>query len=290
MEYSEVERLRFSLAAFAALGTPSKIDGRLREGGVAGLYALYERLSAHDRKEVDAKASVLAAKDIRVTFRGDDAYPDSLLYKQRSSAPILYHWGNSDLLHLDGVGMCGSRSASDLGLKAAEACGLEVSARQMSVISGYAKGVDTVTHLAALNSGGSTVIVLAEGFDHFRIKKNFRDSFDPDKVLVVSQFSPSQPWLAYAAMARNKVIFGLGRALVVVEAGEKGGTLAAGEGALRMGKPVFVLNFGSETPPGNKILLEKGGYPITSREQLGEILDKRPSPNRVTQQELPLGN
>ncbi|MFB7075776.1 DNA-processing protein DprA, partial [Streptomyces sp. NPDC056290] len=280
MDYSPIERLRLSLAAFATLGTPVKIDGRLRESGVSGLYPLYKALSADDRKEVDAKASNLSDKGIRVILRGEKGYPDSLLHNQRSSAPILYLWGNFDLLHLDGVGMCGSRSASELGLKAAEACGREVSARQMSVISGYAKGVDTVTHLAALHSGGSTVIVLAEGFDHFRIKKNFRDAFDLKKVLVVSQFPPSQPWLAYAAMARHKVIFGLGRALVVVEAGEKGGTLAAGEGALRMGRPVFVLNFGSDTPAGNKILLEKGGYPITSREQLGEILDKRPSPNK----------
>lgn len=289
MEFSEIQRLRFSLAAFAALGTPARIDGRLRESGVEGLSALYEALEVKDRQEVDDKADALAAKNIRVVLRSEPGYPESLLHKERSSAPILYYWGNFELLHSDGVGMCGSRSASDLGLKAAEACGSEVSARQMSVISGYAKGVDTATHLAALRSGGSTVIVLAEGFDHFRIKKDYRDTFDPAKVVVVSQFSPSQPWLAYAAMARNKVIFGLGRALVVVEAGEKGGTLAAGEGALRMGRPVFVLNFGSDTPPGNKILLSKGGYPITSREQLGKILDRRPSTNKATQPELPLG-
>ncbi|QIK08249.1 hypothetical protein G7Z12_21665 [Streptomyces sp. ID38640] len=288
MEHSEIQRLRFSLAAFSALGTPTKIDARLRESGVAGLAALYDGLEAVIKQEVDDKALVLADKGIRVLLRSEDAYPQPLLHKERSSAPILYYWGNPQLLYADGVGMCGSRSASDLGLKAAQECGREVSARKMSVISGYAKGVDTATHLAALNSGGSTVIVLAEGFNHFRVKKDYKDTFDPEKVVVVSQFPPSQPWLAYAAMARNKVIFGLGRALVVVEAGEKGGTLAAGEGALRMGRPVFVLNFGSDTPPGNKILLSRGGYSISSREQLGKVLDRRPTP-AATQPELPLG-
>jgi len=172
--------------------------------------------------------------------------------------------------------MCGSRSVSELDLRPQML--VEKSQQEnLSVISGYAKGVDTATHLAALNMGGSTVIVLAEGFDHFRVKKVFADKFDLDRILVLSQFPPSQPWLAHAAMTRNKVIFGLGCALVVVEAGERGGTLAAGEGALRVGRPVFVLNFGDETPPGNKILLGKGGWSIRSREQLGYALEKRPT-------------
>ena len=189
------------------------------------------------------------------------------------AAPLLFYWGNTALLHAGGVGMCGSRSVSELGLKAAHACGVQVSCRDLVVVSGYARGVDTATHLAALQAGGRTVNVLAEGFDHFRIKKDFKQDFDSSRALVVSQFPPGQPWGAFAAMDRNKVIFGLGLALVVIEAGERGGTLAAGEGALSAGRPLLVLDFGTETPPGNVKLLAAGGRPIASTTELASALD-----------------
>lgn len=276
-----------ALVAFATAKTPARIDQLLRTRGRPGLREMGGGLSDEVTTSLRVQAEELADKGIFAVMRGDPEYPKSLIQNSRSSAPVIFWRGNSDLFQAEGVGMCGSRAVSDLGLKAAIACGEVVSRRGLSVISGYAKGVDTATHLAALRTGGCTVIVLAEGFNHFRVKKVFEGELDPARVLVLSQFPPSQPWLAHAAMARNKVIFGLGRALVVVEAGERGGTLAAGEGALRIGRPVFVLNFGEETPPGNRILLNQGGVSVNSRERLGQILDVRPTVT-ATQTSLPI--
>ncbi|MGC1214466.1 MAG: DNA-processing protein DprA [Micromonospora sp.] len=214
----------------------------------------------------------MADKDIGVLLFGDDRYPTNL-GGLASSSPVMFYWGNLGLLTAPSLGMCGSRKASDLGLKAAAACGEEVQQQGVVVVSGYAKGVDTETHLAALRNGGSTIIVLAEGFDHFRIKRSIpREIFKKEKVLVLSQFAPRQPWSAGGAMTRNKLIYGLSLALVVVEAGEKGGTLAAGSGALAQGKPVFVLDFNGSTPAGNRILLEKGGVPVPTRTHLGKAI------------------
>ena len=267
--------------------TPGRIDDALKTNGRSSISSELQNLGQKELDELEEQTDSLARKGLGVVLRGDPAFPKSLIVKNRTSSPILFYLGNLKLLGREGIGMCGSRAASELGLKAAGECGEEVSRRELSVISGYAKGVDTATHLAALQAGGNTVIVLAEGFDHFRVKQTFQPHFDLNRVLVISQFAPSQPWLAHAAMTRNKVIFGLGRALVVVEAGEKGGTLAAGEGALQIGRPVFVLNFGDETPTGNRILLGKGGYSIRSREQLGEALDRRPKIEQA-QMMLPL--
>ena len=281
------EMLLFALLLFKVQRTPSAIDSYLREHGFEQMEELASSLTSEEMDELHEKADDLISRDIYAVMRGMPEYPETLTHKGKCFAPVLFCYGNVKLLRTEGVGMCGSRSVSDLGLKAATACGEEVSNRGLSVISGYAKGVDTATHLAALRSGGSTVIVLAEGFDHFRVKRVFADEFDLARIIVISQFAPTQPWLAHAAMTRNRIIFGLGRALVVVEAGEKGGTLAAGEGAIRLGRPVFVLNFGTETPAGNRMLLSKGGFSVDSRESLGNTLDHRP-PQVPDQMSLPI--
>jgi DNA processing protein len=143
----------------------------------------------------------------------------------------------------------------------------------LPVISGYARGVDMAAHVAALNGGGDTVVVLPEGIKRFRVKRGeFQDVWDPSRVLTVSQFSPTQPWSVSAAMARNSVIFGLGMALVVVEAGEKGGTLGAGMRALEANRPVVALEFAEVPPRGNVLLLRRGAISVRSRSQLTERL------------------
>lgn len=72
-------------------------------------------------------------------------------------------------------------------------------------------------------------------------------------------------------MARNSVIIGLSSALVVVEAGETGGTLAAGSRALKLGQRVLALEF-SSTPPGNRFLLNEGAVSVRGRAELGEFI------------------
>jgi DNA processing protein len=273
---ANMDSLILALTAFAELRSPGAIARALKSDGRPGLEDKWRELDSESARLVESKAASLAERGIDAVLFGDDNFPVSLVPHGKPVAPILFYWGDPQLFRRDGVGMCGSRAVTELGLQAARACGEEVSNRGLIVISGYARGVDTETHLAALQSGGSTVIVLAEGFDHFRVKRAFARDFDPARVLVVSQFPPTQPWGAYAAMARNSVIFGLGRALVVIEAGDRGGTLAAGKGALKMGRPVIALDFGDATPPGNRTLLEAGARKVQSRAELGDVLDGMP--------------
>lgn len=279
--------LCLGLAAFAALRTPARITETLSTGGRNALDLIWDQIGPTMQRQLRDEARRLNDQGLNVVMFGDDNYPRSLVERGRPAAPVIFYMGDLSLATRPGVGMCGSRNVTDLGVKAARSCGDEVSRRGMVVISGYAKGVDTETHLAALRQGGSTVIVLAEGFHHFRVKRTFANDYDPTRVLVLSQFPPSQPWQAHAAMARNALIFGLGRALVVIEAGEKGGTLAAGEGALRIGRPVLVLDFGDDTPPGNRILLERGGQAVRSRHALGDAIDALSAAPQEAQGELP---
>lgn len=268
------DALERALTAFATLRTPGKIATALRTDGSEALDREFANLSESVRVEVERKASEMRHDGIDAVIFRTDGFPKILVKNDRPIAPILFYRGNKDLLYMDGVGMCGSRHVSAKGLEAAGRCGELVTNKGMSVVSGYAAGVDTATHLAALRNGGSTVIVLAEGFNHFRVKRNFASDFDWNRTLVVSQFPPSQTWQAHAAMARNGIIFGLSKALVVIEAGEKGGTLAAGEGALQLGRPVLAVDFGEDTPMGNRILIDKGADAIRSTKELSDALDQ----------------
>ena len=171
--------------------------------------------------------------------------------------------GNLSLLNQKGVGFCGSRKVSESGKLVAADCASQLANLGYSVVSGYAAGVDIIAHKTALLKGGSTIIVLPEGIDHFRIRKEIAEVWDWSRVLVVSQFMPSDGWTMFRAMARNELIISLSSAMIVIEAGEKGGTYQAGLSALRVHCPLYVVEYGcNEQAGGNKVLISKGGVPL----------------------------
>ena len=268
--------VELALGAFETLRTPARITAALRANGIESLVREVDRLDHATRTDVAYKARQMEDDGIGAVIFSEPDFPDSLVDSGKPLTPIIFYKGSKHLFYADGIGMCGSRNVSVKGLEAAERCGTSVSERGLTIVSGYAKGVDTATHLAALRAGGSTVIVLAEGMDYFRIKRDFARDFDPERTLVLSQFAPTQTWQAHAAMARNSVIFGLSKALVVIEAGEKGGTLAAGEGAMKLGRLVLVVDFGEATPAGNRKLLSNGAIPVRNTSALHRILDELP--------------
>ena len=207
---------------------------------------------------------------MRVLLCDDPDYPDRLR-RSAGAPPNLFYKGPIGLLNDHAIGVCGSRNASAEGLRAAFTCGEDGARAGVVVVSGYAKGVDAQAHVAALKSGGSTVAVLAEGIDHFRPKQQFQglENAMDARMLVLSQFPPAQRWTVGAAMTRNQVVVGISAALVVIEAGDTGGTLKAGEIALRGGRAVFVLETGQQSAGAEK-LLAAGARLIKNRAQLFE--------------------
>ncbi len=211
---------------------------------------------------------------VAVIAMGDKLYPPSLL-ELKSPPPILYVKGDIRSIQLPGIGICGSRKATQAGLEHAETFGEITASENVTEISGYARGVDEKAHLGALLSGGSSVAVLAEGILRFRHKRAFRDISNLDShMVVISEFPPHRPWTVYNAMKRNDTILGLSKALVVVEASAKGGTLDAGLKCLKHGKPLFVLQYKeeSEMPAGNRKLIELGGVPVSTNNELRSLI------------------
>lgn len=204
--------------------------------------------------------------------RHDSAYPSRLLAVLGSKAPETLHMlGNAQLLSEHAVSFCGARDASEKGVEAAALCARTATREGFVVTSGNARGVDRATHREALACGGSTILILPEGINHFRIAPELRADWNWDRALVVSQFAPSAVWRAYQAMQRNAVIMGLSCAMIVIEAGERGGTRAAGEEALRLRVPLFAVDYGFDetVAPGNRSLIEEGAKPLKKSRETG---------------------
>jgi len=277
------ERLRRAIAVFEVYRTPARVAGALRQDPDR-LDAEMSELDPETNRRVEATTAHYAERDVGVLFWNDPDYPKGL-QDLSLPPPVLFTMGDLGILDRSAVGMCGSRRASPIGLDAARACGLAVAGAGLTIISGYATGVDTATHLAALDSGGHTVVVLAEGFNHFRVKGPFQDRMD--RVLVLSQFPPGRPWDVGAAMTRNGTIAALGRALVVIEAHETGGTLDAGLQGLAIGRPVLALEFETApTPPGNRMLIERGARPIHSPAELRKAVAAIADPTGSAEEQL----
>jgi len=195
----------------------------------------------------------------------DPKYPVALKHcLKNATPPVLSLIGNVELLNKKMVAFSGSRNVSDKGIKIAEDVSAALVEQDVCIVSGYAKGVDFTAHYTALNSGGTTIIVLPEGINHFRIKKELKDIWDWDRVLVISEFQPHEKWMTSRAMKRNLTIIGLSDVVLVVEAGAKGGSLDAGEKTLQLGKYLFVPQYGNvpESAAGNPTLLNRGAFPL----------------------------
>lgn len=245
---------QFSLKPDVALGIPTTRDNALR---------LYEELARHE---------------IRVLAVGSSEYPSRLRQVLGETAPpVLFAHGNLDLLECQAVGFCGSRKASELGLKTTRGYARAIAESGITVVSGYAHGVDLAAHSGAMEGGGTTVLVLAEGILRFKMKADLGDLVSDSNYVVVSEFPPHLGWIARNAMQRNRTICGLSDAVILVESGMTGGTFAAGETALELRRPLFVISYGDSEPrvEGNEHFLARGALPLRpdfSDEAVGSVV------------------
>jgi DNA processing protein len=208
-----------------------------------------------------------------VTFQ-DDNYPQKLL-ELKNPPVILFIYGQIKPEDENAIAIVGSREASDKGVEIARGFGHRLAERGFSVISGYAKGIDTAGHLGALEGGGRTIMVLSNGVFHFKLRDAGFESFDflKQRGAVVSEFFPTMSWTVGAAMARNRIVVALSKAVLVVECRPQSGTMNTVQVAREMKRKLFVLNYQSpdEFVGGNKLLIESGAIPIQKYSEIAMI-------------------
>lgn len=170
----------------------------------------------------------------------DDCYPWDL--SEIYDAPVLlFYKGNLELLKFPKVAVVGSRACSKQGAKSVEKViqGLD---NELVIVSGLAKGIDTAAHMVALQNGGKTIAVIGTGLDVFYPKANKRlQDYIGNDHLVLSEYGPGEQPLKFHFPARNRIIAGLCRGVIVAEAKIRSGSLITCERAMEEGRDVFAI-------------------------------------------------
>lgn len=171
---------------------------------------------------------------------GTPAYPE-LLSEIPDPPPFIWAMGDTSLLHRPMVALIGARNASSIGLRMARKLSRDLSEAGFIIVSGLARGVDTVAHEVALDAG-HTVAVMAGGVDVIYPKDNTDLAEDiARKGLRLSEQPPGLTPQARHFPRRNRLISGLARAVVVVEAAAKSGSLITARNALDQGRDVLAV-------------------------------------------------
>jgi DNA processing protein len=181
----------------------------------------------------------------------------------------LYCLGNLELLNYkSNIAIIGSRNCSLYGERAAKDFAFNLAKEDVCIVSGLAKGIDSFSHIGALNANGKTIAVLGSGLDNVYPKENAKlmESIIKNNGLVITEYTLGTKALKQHFPARNRIISGLSDSVLVVEARRNSGTNITVDFALEQGKDVFVIpgNIYSKTSDGTNYLITEGAIPVLS--------------------------
>lgn len=169
----------------------------------------------------------------------DEDYPPIL--KEISVPPVLFYYRGKIFPDVERIAIVGTRDNTDYGKGIAITLGRELAAAGLTIVSGAARGIDSFAHTGALETG-RTVAVLGQGLavPFYREKKKLLERI-AENGLVMSEFSLKTPANEGTFIARNRIISGLCRGVIIVEAGEKSGALNTGNWAIDDSRDVFAM-------------------------------------------------
>ena len=226
----------------AAFGLPEAIfaAGRLATRAVAGDRA--DLLFDFDPAEsVDRSMAWAAQPGQHIVTLADAEYPKALL--EIADPPcLLYVRGNPGLLEKRGLAVVGSRNATPQGVQTAENFAKALAGKGLAIISGLALGIDAAAHRGALAAGGETIAVIGTGADRLYPARNRELALAiAEHGAIVSEFPLGTPAIAANFPRRNRIISGLSRGVLVVEAALESGSLITARLAAEQGREVFAI-------------------------------------------------
>ncbi len=239
----------------------------------------------------DALVEKIFALGISVVTCEDEAYP--LLLRQIPARPyVLYYQGKLPLHGMHCIGIVGTRRTTEYGVQATQHLVRDLTRAEFCIVSGLARGIDSLVHKGCLEAGGITVAVLGTGVDTMSIYPRMNRYLAGEIIerggCVVSEYPPGTAVQAYHFPARNRIISGMSKGIIVVEAPQRSGALITARHALDQNRDIFavpgsIYNPMSEGPNG---LIKQGAIPVTSSLDICEHYEMK---QQGTQQRIIMG-
>jgi DNA processing protein len=262
----------------AAFGLPEAIfaAGRLEVRSVIGDKA--DLLFDSDPGQALEQSLLWAAEpDHHILTLADASYPPALL--EIADPPnVLYVRGNPELLGRRGLAVVGSRNATAQGIQNAESFARTLAGHGLTIISGLALGIDAAAHRGALAADGDTIAVIGTGADRIYPARNKELALTiAGRGAIVSEFPLGTPAIAANFPRRNRIISGLSRGVLVVEAAPESGSLITARLAAEQGREVFAIPGSIHSPVarGCHKLIKQGAKLVETAsdilEELGEF-------------------
>ncbi|MBP6885733.1 MAG: DNA-processing protein DprA [Candidatus Pacebacteria bacterium] len=205
--------------------------------------------------------------DIVILQRGDASYPE-LLAQIADPPEQLYIRGNQALLDSFCFAVVGTRKASDYGLHVTDEMVGALATNGLTIVSGLAMGIDAAAHRATLKAKGKTIAVFGTGVDDASIYPSDHVKLAHEILhhdgLLVSEYPPGTHGQVFTFPARNRIISGLSRGVLVVEADRKSGSLITANCALDQNRDVFAVPGSIYWPRsiGSNLLIQQGARPV----------------------------
>lgn len=260
----------------AGVGSPRQILGAHRLHLIQHCPgAIADRILAEPCQEkIGAALKWLSEEGHSLVTLADDCYPPALL-QCPDPPPMLYVAGNAAILGVASLAIIGSRNATPQGFANARNFASSIAASGLAIVSGMALGIDTAAHQGAIAGGGSTVAVLGCGADIAYPRANAKLASEiAGHGAVVSEFALGTPPLASNFPRRNRIISGLSRGCLVVEAAMASGSLITAGYALEQGREVFAIPGSIHSPlsRGCHALIKQGAKLVeTAQDVLDEL-------------------
>jgi DNA processing protein len=271
------ESFRRLLAEFGSpqqiFSTPVSVLSRVVSSDIAGRIA-----DGPDETALAPAMQWLQQPGNNLITLADATYPQALL-EIADPPPLLYTKGNSALLNQPAVAVVGSRNATPQGLKNAEAFAQALSEAGWCVVSGLALGIDGAAHRGALCGPGSTIAVVGTGLDIVYPARHRQLAHEISaNGAIVSEFPLGEPSKASNFPRRNRIISGLSRGVLVVEANLESGSLITARLAGEQGREVFAIPGSIHSPlsKGCHRLIKQGAKLVDSIHDILEELGSTP--------------
>lgn len=221
--------------------------------------------------------------------------PDSHNFLQITSGiakppKTLYIMGNLPSERQPTVAIVGSRKPTTYGKEVTYRLAYDLASRGVVIVSGLALGIDAIASRAALDAGGVTLVVLANGLPGIQPQTNYQLAQDilANGGAIISEYEPETAAMSHQFLERNRIVSGLSDAVLITEAAQRSGTLNTAAHALEQNRDLFVVpgNITSPLSAGCNQLLKQGAQPVTNADDILEVV----APNlQAGQSVLPLG-